>query len=94
MSFVYDYLDSAWDDVRQRGVDPAAIAVTAVLMQLRVAWCDLVASISLAMPGKGSHSGTTHAATCAMVSRGACAAGKTSATAPPDMEAPSGEKCE
>lgn len=34
MSFVHDYLDSACDDMSQNNLDPATIAVTAVLRQL------------------------------------------------------------
>ena len=92
MSFVHDYLDSACDDMSQNNVDPATIAVTAVLRQLRVEWCDLVASISLAVSEKGRHGGTNHAGSCATASGGACAAGTTSATAPSDLEAQPGEK--
>src|SRR5215207_5678511 len=66
MSFVHDYLGSACDDVRQNDVDPATITLATVLTQLHVEWCDLVASKSLVMSGKGSHRGTTNAAACTM----------------------------
>ena len=92
MPVVHDYLDSACDDISQNDLDPATIAITAVLRQLGVEGCDLVASISLAMSEKDSHSGTNHAASCALAYGGACAAGKMSATATPDLEAQSGEK--